>query len=366
MPAILSRLPRSNKNGRQKSGTGVPDVRTAPLHWDTPAVRVLLLVNPNATRVTPERQRVVEGILGDAHDLTAVHTEARDHATKLAHDAVDAGYECVVVMAGDGTLNEAAAALAGTGCALACLPSGSTNVFSRTIGLPDDLAAAARLVSRAMTERRCRRIGLGSVNGRPFLLHVGIGWDAEVVSIVERHSPWKRRIGHLLYVYSGLMAFFGTYDRRRPHFSVCSTSLDDGDGETVPDGFFALVLNSDPYTFVHRRPFVVSPGTSFDDPLTLVVARSMRTRRFIRLPLDALGGRTGVRPRTWVTVRTEVGGVTVSRLDSDPLPSMPYQVDGDHLGEADELRFRHHPDAITILEPRPGHLPPPRAPRKQP
>ena len=49
----------------------------------------------------------------------------------------------MVVLGGDGTLNEAANGLAGRPCALAALPGGSTNVFARTIGLPRGARAAA-------------------------------------------------------------------------------------------------------------------------------------------------------------------------------------------------------------------------------
>jgi diacylglycerol kinase family enzyme len=314
-------------------------------------VRVLLVVNPNATKVTPERQRMVAAELGRDNELTVAVTTARDHATELAGDAVAAGVDAVVVLAGDGTLNEVVAALAGTDTVLACLPGGSTNVFSRTLGQPDDLAEATTLVNAALRARRDRQVGVGSVNGRHFLLHAGIGWDAALVEIVERHARWKPRVGHALFVYAGLRAFFGTYDRHRPHFSVHLTLDGVADAQVLPDGYFALVLNSDPYTYVHTRPFVVSPATSLDTPLTVVVCRSMRVARFLPLMTRALVGRRGLRSNRWLEVRTGLDELTIRRLPGVPAPTLPHQVDGDHLGDADELRFRHHPGALRILTP---------------
>jgi diacylglycerol kinase family enzyme len=321
-------------------------VHRATRGWDTPAVRVLLVVNPRATRVTTRRRLMVEGILRADHSVYVVETSARDHATDLAREAVGGSFDCVLVLAGDGTLNEAAGALAGTDCVLGCLPGGSTNVFARTLGIPDDLAEATRVMSAAIRRRSTRRIGLGSVNGRHFLFHSGVGWDAALVSIVERYPRLKRRIGHALFVYAGLRAFFLTYDRRRPHFSV-----DVPGRPVVDDGYFALVMNSDPYTYVHRRPFVVSPATTLEQPLTLVVARSLKVRHFLPLPIQALRGKGGVVPGTKVMVEQELSELIIERLDGDPAPSMPFQVDGDHLGEADRLHFRHHPDALTVLVP---------------
>lgn len=319
------------------------------MRWNTPAVRVVLVVNPSASRVTPRRQRLVESILRADHEVRVVRTTRRDDATDLARTAAGDDAECVVVLGGDGTLNEAVTALAGTGCALACLPGGSTNIFSRTIGLPDDLAEATRRVSKALSDGTFRRVGVGSVNGRYFLLHSGVGWDAELVSIVERHAHLKRRIGHLLFAYAGVRAFFATYDRTRPHFEVHARTADGC--EALGDGYFALVMNSDPYTYVHTRPFVVAPETTPERPLTLVVVRSMRFTHFGGLVIEALRDRSGIRSSPWVTVRSGIDGVTITRLRTDPPPALPYHVDGDHLGEEQELRYLHHPEALTVVAP---------------
>src|SRR4029450_7715972 len=93
----------------------------------------------------------------------------RGHARRLAQGAAVAGTDVVAVLGGDGTLNEAANGLAGTGTALAALPGGSTNVFARTIGLPQDPIGATGVLRAARARRSIERVGLGSVNGRYFL-----------------------------------------------------------------------------------------------------------------------------------------------------------------------------------------------------
>jgi diacylglycerol kinase family enzyme len=101
-------------------------------------VRVLLLVNSTASSVTPRGRVVIQKALSADHDVTLAETSRRGHATRLARGAAADGVEVVVALGGDGTLNEAANGLAGTDCALAPLPGGSTNVFARTLGLPND------------------------------------------------------------------------------------------------------------------------------------------------------------------------------------------------------------------------------------
>ena len=99
-------------------------------------MRVLLLVNPTASSVTPRKRATIRKILGSSHDVEVAETSRRGHATLLAHAAAEDDFDVVAVLAGDGTLNEAAAGLLHKRTALAPLPGGSTNVYSQTLGYP--------------------------------------------------------------------------------------------------------------------------------------------------------------------------------------------------------------------------------------
>jgi diacylglycerol kinase family enzyme len=305
-------------------------------------VRVLLVVNAAASSVTARRRVLVRKVLAADHDVAVVETTHRGHATELAADAVADGLDCVVVLGGDGTLNEVADALVGARTALAALPGGSTNVLARTIGLPDDAVLAADALGRALAAGSVERIGIGLVDGRAFLLHTGIGWDAALVAEVERHGRLKRYANHSLFVAAGLRTFLGGYDRRRPHLRVVFD-----DGTTVEDGFFTLVLNSDPYTFVGRRPFRVAPAADLHHPFAVVTLRTLALPRFLVMMAGALRG-DGLRPGRWLDVRTGVRSLRVERRTT-----MPYQVDGDHLGQADVLELVHRPDAVRLVVPLP-------------
>ncbi len=332
-------------------------------------MRLLLIVNPRATNVTERRRATVVRLLGERHEVEVATTTHRGHAIELARTAE--GVDGVVVLAGDGTTNEAAAGIiarpdpAGdldssercTAPWLAPLPGGGTNVLARTLGVPHRVGAATRALLASLDAGSIRRIGVGSIrrigvgsigsgstDSRISLFHAGIGWDAELVSIVEAHSHWKRRIGHGLFVYAGLRSFFGGYDRRRPHFSV---HFDDG--EQIDDGYFSIVMNSDPYTYVGRRPFTIAPSTTLDGPLTVVVLRSMSVPHFLPLIADALRDRRGVRERPWVRIRTGVEHVEVRALEgAGPLL---HQVDGDLMAPTDVIDVHHLPDALDVVVP---------------
>ena len=154
--------------------------------------RLLLIGNPSASSVTPRAKVVIAKALGADHDVTVAATSRRGHATRLAQGAVSDGYDVVVALGGDGTLNEVANGMAGSDVVLGVLPGGSTNVFARTIGMANNPIEATSELLSALEAVSTRRIGLGTVNGRYFLFHVGMGLDAEVVRLVERRGQLKR------------------------------------------------------------------------------------------------------------------------------------------------------------------------------
>jgi diacylglycerol kinase family enzyme len=305
-------------------------------------VKILLLVNSSASSVTARARVVIRKALSADHEVTLAETTRRGHATRLAMGATATGTDVVVVLGGDGTLNEAANGLAGTDTALAPLPGGSTNVFARQLGLPDDPIEATGDLLAALEADSIRPIGLGVVNGRHFLFHVGIGFDAELVAQVERRAALKRYAGHALFAYAGLDTWARHYDRSRPHFA-----LHHADGSVVDDAYMTVVLNTNPYTYVGNRPFNLAPDATLDRPLTAVTVRSMRTLRFLGLMSSALGSGARLRSSKWVDYRPDISALTVKGFGP-----FPYQVDGDYLGEIDELVFRHEPDALRLVLPR--------------
>jgi diacylglycerol kinase family enzyme len=266
----------------------------------------------------------------------------------------------VISFGGDGTLNEVATGVAGSDTALGVLPGGSTNVFARTIGLPNDPVAASSLLVAGLEnpDANIRPIGLGRVNGRFFCFHTGIGYDAAVVRTVETRASLKRWAGHPLFIYAALHTWLNKYDRHHPHFSVAADSAIGGPGglssfenlnydpsRFVDDGYFTIVLNTNPYSFLGNRPLDLSPAAGLDKPLVAVTFRTMSAVAIIRTLAGALKG-GGVTPSKHVACFNDVHELIVENAQP-----FPYQVDGDYLGESTRLHFRHVPEAVKLLFP---------------
>jgi diacylglycerol kinase family enzyme len=311
-------------------------------------VKVMLIINPSASSVDWKSRMAANSALVGDHDLTTVETTKRDDATDLARQAAADGFDVVVVLGGDGTLNEAANGLAGTSTALAALPGGSTNVFARTIGMAPKITRAAPQLQAALGRTdTLRTFGLGTVrgpestNGRHFLFHLGIGYDAEVVAQVERRSSLKRKIGQAIFVYSSFSTYFKHYDHRRPSFA-----LDFPDGTSMEDGFFTICLNTNPYTYLGRRPLSVTPDTGPERGLVTVTTKKLKVRTLLMLFGSAMGSGTRLRRSPNVDYHTDLASLTVRGHKP-----FPHQVDGDYLGKATELKVTHGEATIRLIVP---------------
>jgi diacylglycerol kinase family enzyme len=302
-------------------------------------VRILLIVNSFASSVTPRNTVLVHEHLAKHHDVQVVETNERGHATRFAQDAASRGLDAVVGFGGDGTLNEIATGLAGSDTALAMLPGGSTNVFVRTLGIANDPMVALTQLMAGIDRNEIERVSLGQANGRYFTFHAGIGYDAAVVEQVERRSSLKRVVGQPLFAYSALYSWFKAYDRKYPHFTM------NIDGRAIPNGFFSVVLNTNPYTFVGKHAIHLSSAASLEKKLVVVTFRKMTTPLMLKTLYSALR-RGGLETSAGIDIATDVENVKIEF----PAP-FPYQLDGDYLGDTTSIDIKHCPEALRLVRP---------------
>lgn len=288
----------------------------------------VLIVNPSASRVTPEVTLEVERVLAAAGPLETFLTERPRHAAELAANAC-VHCERLYVFSGDGGYNEVVNGVDDQ-VAVGFLPGGSTSVLPRALGLPRDPVECARLLTRGSG----RRIGLGRVNGRRFTFSAGLGVDAELVRRVDALGRAKgRRAGDLAFT----RTLAGIFARRVGRFQPAMTVLG---RERVA---FALVANCDPYSFVGRFPLHVAPAARFELGLDLVAPRRLEPWLLPQLAPWLLQGKgqTTSRHILYVHDADEI------EIECDVV--MPLQADGEDLGDVREARFEAERDALTVL-----------------
>lgn len=118
-------------------------------------------------------------------------------ATSLAKKAVSDGFNLILAVGGDGTVNEVVNGMAGSSAALAVIPAGSNNNFSRTLGLDaNNIRECCEIAIGSMS----RKADLGKINGKYFVNGIGIGLNAEL-------SKRGGILNSLLKVFSALKNF---------------------------------------------------------------------------------------------------------------------------------------------------------------
>jgi diacylglycerol kinase family enzyme len=302
---------------------------------------MLVIVNPYATTVSDRLRNLVVYALQSHYSVEAIDTEKRDHATQITREAAAEGYDVVVAFGGDGTVNEAANGLAGSRTPLTALPGGSTNVWARTLGIPNDVVDATEHLLRMADNFRPRPVDLGRVNSRHFVFASGVGLDASVVERVDRRPLRKARYGAWYYTYAAVDIFSRRYLVRPPHVRVHA-------GDRKLEAVTVIVQNSDPFTYFRRRPIrVTEPAGLETGSLSAAVLKSATPLELPTLIPRLLSGRakTVLRHRQ-VEGLGEVADLRVEAIDDRPFP---LQVDGDFIGEYSEVEFGIRPAALLAV-----------------
>jgi diacylglycerol kinase family enzyme len=290
----------------------------------------MLVVNPSASRVTPELTVEVEKVLRTAGPLETFLTDRPLHAVELVAEAARE-FDRIYVFAGDGGFNEAVNGLDGD-VPMGFIPGGLTSVLPRALGLPRDPVEAARVLVNART----RRISLGRVNDRRFTFSAGLGLDAELVRRVDaRGRDGGTRAGDLAFAWSLLTLLA----RRRARFEPVMTVLG---RERVA---FALVANTDPYTYFGRVPLRVAPRARAELGLDLVAPRRLRARQLPQVARWIVRGSGQTRSPHVLYVHD----VDEIRIECD-VP-LPLQADGEDLGDVTEAHFQAERGALEVLVP---------------
>ncbi len=305
-------------------------------------MRGLLIVNPQATTTTGNSADLVIRSLAGLVDLDVEHTRYRGHARELAAAARG---ELVIVLGGDGAINEAVNGIMARPPELsqkpllAVIPGGGGNVFAQALGLPADAAAAIARITQVIKEGQYRTIGLGLAGDRYFTFSAGLGMDAEVVREVERLRASGHRQSPALFLRTMVRQYRSGTDRRTPALTL------ERDGQpSTPDLFMTAITNRSPWTYLHGRAVLPVPNPDFNSGLDVFALRKVRATTIV----SAVGQMLLFRRRSPRGRHT----LTVTGLESLTIRSVrpiAFQVDGDYLGETEGVKFQFVPHALRVV-----------------
>ena len=311
-------------------------------------MRALLVVNPQATATSAAGRDVLAHALASDVKLDVLETSYRGHARDAAVEAARDGVDLVVAHGGDGTVNEVVnglmsvadedpdpdLALADRVPMLGVVPGGSANVFARALGLPRDPVEATHRLLQAIESGGSRRVGLGRAGERWFTFSAGVGWDAEVVAAVDELR--RKQASPALYVGIAL-AKYTQQVVRGPRVTLTVPGR-----EPIEDMRMAFICNTDPWTYLGRKPVRLLPNASFDTGLSVFGLSSLAAPIVLRHIGQALRGAKAPHGRRLVTLDD------LPRIEVTADRPVRFQVDGDLAGEQSRVEFVSAPEALRV------------------
>jgi diacylglycerol kinase (ATP) len=258
-------------------------------------------------------------------EYTIWYTEYEGHATELARKAVLEGFEYVVAVGGDGSVNEVAAGLLHTEATLGIIPAGSGNGLATHLGYGRVIEHAVKKLNSAET----RLIDCGLFNGRPFVNVAGVGFDGLVSNLM--HGQRKR--GFIPYLLKSIQAGI-EYVPKTCHIQV--------NGITISEKCFAVSVANGP---MYGYNVQIAPSAKLDDgKFSVVILKDAPKWQYFASVPCTLTGRILEAPF--------VEHISASQLTIESEGENFVHIDGESIVTTDRLQFEIVPLALKILAPR--------------
>jgi YegS/Rv2252/BmrU family lipid kinase len=191
--------------------------------------KILFIINPKSgvDRVKALNRAIEENLDLEKFSFETVYTRHAKHGTQLAQEGIAAGFEIIVAVGGDGSVNDVILGLYGSDAVLGIIPKGSGNGLARSMGIPLNTAKAIRLLNQMAVVA----IDLGRADGHLFVSNAGVGFDTVVT---QKFARSKRR---------GLAAYIGIITKYLWRYRVRTWNIE-VDGQVFSkEAFMVTVAN---------------------------------------------------------------------------------------------------------------------------
>lgn len=288
--------------------------------------KIVFVYNPISgnRRLIPVLPIIERFINKDLYDYSIITTNHKGHATQVAQEYSRRGYDAVIAVGGDGTVNEVGRGLIGTGTALGIIPCGSGNGLARHLGIPMDPFKAVKWLDKSIFTG----IDYGTINGNPFFCTCGVGFDAKVSDTFSKAGTR----GVLTYMES-ILKEIATYKDKLYKLSFDNSS-------EAFECFIVTCANADQWG---NNAFIAPTASLQDGLMDVVVIRPFT-------PLDApllafqLFNRQLDRNEK-VTIR-KCRQLTITRQEDGPA-----HFDGDPIMLGKEINIEMVPHGLKVLIP---------------
>ena len=289
---------------------------------------IAFIINPiSGSKDTQNAKRKLPKLIMQTLDQTQwlpniSFTEYPGHATELAHQFARMGFDAVVAVGGDGTINEIARGLRDTQTALGIIPMGSGNGFARHLNIPIRPNKAIEMLNHSEPIS----VDYGLANDHLFVSTCGTGFDA----VIADHFAGSNKRGFATYFQNVLKDIFN-YTPQTYHLV--------GDGLDVTHKAFLI-------TFANANQWgyeaLIAPKASVQDGLMdIMLMSSHAILGSASLALRLFAGSIDD-SHFMNTIRAKE--VTLEREEN-----APFHLDGDPIEMEKDIHIRIVPDGLRVL-----------------
>lgn len=271
--------------------------------------KILLIANPKAgnNRAVGIAKKALQYFQQKGIDCQIEETSLSQNAEKAAQQHLT-DHTDLIVVGGDGTINETVNSIGSKDVTLSILSGGTGNDFIKNIDIGRNLNEQLDTALNGKTIE----IDLGICNGRKFLNGVGVGFDGQIVRDMLHRRTWLK--GHAGYYYHVL--------RILASYKVRSFKYTSDDVRSEKELILMTIGNGTTF----GGGFKLTPDAKLDDGLldVCLIGPISTTRRFLNVPKLSNGTHLKL---------SEIEAVRVKTLEIEENPLLEGHIDGEYLGQ---------------------------------
>lgn len=280
----------------------------------------MIIINPSSgkERAAEFEDKIRKGIGKGYENLEVRYTKGKWDATRYAKEAGDKGFQLVVALGGDGTVNETVNGLAGFDDppVLGIVPMGTVNDLARALHIPLNPEDAIDLLE----DGDIRRIDVAKANDRYYTNTLAIGKIPSAIHNVD--SDEKAKLGPLAYFIASAREL-----AKDASFGV-SLSMDDGSWEGDIEVLAAGLLDT-----IGGFREILPKAHMGDGMLNILVFKKLDILEAIKISPSVLMGKLEdkdiieyFRSKT-LHISTPAGISIESDVDGEKGPDLPLEIE---------------------------------------
>jgi len=257
-------------------------------------------------------------------DYDIFYTKFAGHAIKLSQQSLIDNVDIIAVVGGDGTQNEVGQMLLNKPITMASIPTGSGNANARKLKIPIDVPKAIQLINNG----KVFKIDACILNGQPFFMAAGIGYDAKVVEQFDR-IPFRGAGAYL----TGVLSTVFTY--KLPHFTI---EIDD-EKVIETEAFTVLVTSTGQlgYNVEFSKQSIINDGK-----FEITIVKNFDRKQVPNLIYESFFGDIASQSMLETHLVNKILKIKTNKIES-------IQMDGDYKGRSNYIEVTCKKEALNFL-----------------